>query len=317
MFLNMLRSVRRSATLIFLDLYLRQLQDDLLLQKVAQSVPPAGMQEDQTLEWTTAFPKMRHWIGERLAQDAFKDKIQLKLEPYEVTYKLDSFKLKLDQGSSLITEPERMGPYFAEAYATGRLMRAYRPLRDNLLTYDKQSFFDDTHYHPDGSEFSNLIAVPRADDTAPTMLECRNELKEMQGILQRNRLNRDAIYEVKGDMSDLTVVVKSDGSEAGYRDLLQEERLPDTTINRFRGKFTLVRDPAPKTGTENDVDYILSEPGGPRPAVIITAQEPGQIVPLQPADDRRTRDLLFGNDAIYAFGAAFPQTAARRTQAVP
>ncbi len=195
------------------------------------------------------------------------------------------------------------------AVLRGKAKYAMRPLRENFLAYDGQSFFDTDHLHPDGTVYSNLLTVNRDDDANPTIGEAREELKAAMYKLMANRVIREGLSLAPVVDKNLIVIAKSQGVWQGYQDLLTEERIGGDP-NRFRGTFTLALDRAPKAGTENAVDFIWADPEGPRPVVVIDTREPNGVY----FDESKvfSHQLIpFGMDGEIAVAPGFPQTALR------
>lgn len=305
-----LKSVAVAATEVMISIYDREDPTDLL-PLIARTFVRQTNQRTVNIEWWAAFPEIRHWIGDRQTQEAFSELIQVRVEPYEVTYALDRLDLELDGDRSLISSADELAEAIAKAFRLGRVDKAYQPLRANVTAYDGQDFFDTDHTHPNGDTYANYaaLATARAATGAPTALEAAGELKQAIAGLADNSVIQSGLTEdnIAGDM---VVVAKSFGVWKGYEDLRTEERFSDGTINRFRNTFRLLRDRKPVSGTEKMVDYISSPPGGPRPSVFVPAKEPRGIE-YDDKDVFSARKIEFGSDANYGFGAGFPQMAYR------
>lgn len=309
---NILKTVARRASVLALVKY-DQLKDDLL-PLIAQTVSPNGRQKVQEIEWADAFARMREWLGERKVSTITQSGIQITLKSFELTFKLDRMDLELDGEHALVKAPEDLAGQFLSGFGNGRILEAFTPLRENLVTtYDGQNIFDTDHVHPDGATFSNVIdlsdeGAARTTTGAPTATEARRELKLAIDRLVKNRLRVQTLRETPAQM-DLVVVVKSFGVWSGYYDLLTQDVI-DNTTNTWRGKFRLLLDDAPKSGDEKKVDVIDGAPGGPRPSVFVPVREPRGIE-VDETRDFTHREILFGSDAIYGFGAGLPQPAVR------
>jgi hypothetical protein len=243
-------------------------------------------------------------------QKAFKGSIPWQGEFYDVTYEFDT---RDAERKSTLIRAQDMSNDIAMAFATGKVDLAIRVLRLNLLAYDGQNFFDSDHVHPDDTPYSNIVTAARVDDAAPDVYEARAEFKLAIGRLQRNRLIRNSIAKVSFVKDSILVVAKSDAVLAAYDSLLNEERI-DGDPNRFRGSFQLFRDFKPEAGTEDSVDFIWSEPNGPRPALIVNTREPNGLQ-FDESKAFSHHRIPFGMDAEYAIAAGFPQTAVRFTPA--
>jgi phage major head subunit gpT-like protein len=303
-----LRSIAQAVTPIALDIY-DKLDSSSVFGVLAQLVPNPGREKVVTVEWWSAFPQLRKWIGERTVQRAFQNSLVISGEPYEITMEFD--RRDAERASGLVKAEELAGK-IARAFARGKVMLALRALRMNALTYDGQSFFDADHTHPDGSAFSNLVEdVPRSSAAYPTVQEARNELKLAQSRLMENRLIRDELVEEAEITASpsLIVLTRSQPVWSAYRDLRTEERI-GTEPNRFRNTFRLLRDFNPPPGQANTVDVIEALPDGPRPTVFVATREPEGLQ----FDETKVfshNQVPFGMDAEYGVAAGFPQTAVR------
>lgn len=305
--IEQLKSVADLATPLAMDTYDRE-NGAALVPLLAQEVRAASNHKQGTLEWWAAFPQMLEWIDRKVIQRAFKEAIEYEVKPYEVTFAFDRFLATFD---SALVSAKQLAPKIAQAFGSGKLMRAYAPMRDNLVTYDGQDFFDTDHVHPDETVFSNVVSVTRTDAATPTSAEARAELKEAMGRLQQNSLVRDALVSTASADSGLVVIAKSYDVWAAYNDLLNEETI-GTDTNRFRGQFTLLRDFSPLAGTENYVDVVWALAGGPRPTVLVIHEEPRGLQ-FDLGNSFTTREVPFGMEASYAFVTGFPQAAVRIT----
>ncbi len=170
--LSDLKSIAVKATPIALDVY-DKTDPTTLLPLVAVVVTDPSLAEEVNLEWAAVFPELRKWIGDRVAQQGFAGRLKVRPELYEATLDFDS--LDIERGTALLQATEK-ATRIGRAFAVGKVLLAYRVLRENQLTYDGQDFFDNAHQHPDGTLASNLVNVVRADPVAPDVVEAREEL---------------------------------------------------------------------------------------------------------------------------------------------
>src|SRR4051794_31845610 len=170
--LSDLKSIAVKATPIALDIY-DKTDPTTLLPLVAVVISDASLAEEVNLEWAAVFPELRKWVGDRVAQQGFAGKLKIRPELYEVTLDFDS--IDIERGTALLQASEK-ATRIGRAFAVGKVLLAYRVLRENLLTYDGQDFFDDAHRHPDNTIASNLIHVTRNTPAAPDVVEVREEL---------------------------------------------------------------------------------------------------------------------------------------------
>jgi len=310
---NQLKSLARQVTVLTRSMYDQNLQDPLL-NAIAAVFPARGRAKTQTIEWGEVFPQMNEWVGDRKTQSAFSESIEITMAAFEITYLLDRMDLDLDGDLSLLPDIATVANFFANGWSTGRVIKAIGPTRDNMTTYDGQAMYSASHTHPNGETFSNLIdlsavSASRTSAAAPTVAEAKTELKLLTSALVSNRLVVQEVVEVTD--VPLVVVVKSDAVWQAYEDLRTDEQVGGEP-NRFRGKFRLIRDYNPASGTSSTVDGILADPGGPRPSIFVPGKTPGAVE----VDESKlfgSRQIPFGQDAIYGFAAGFPQATARIT----
>lgn len=305
--IDILKSIAVNVTPIALDIYDKE-DPASLLPYLAQFAENADKEKTVTLEWAAVFPELRKWVGERTVQKAFKDALKIDSEPYEITLEYDS---RDAERKSALVKAADLAERIARGFVQGKVMLAYRVLQTNALAYDGQNFFDTDHVHPDGSAYSNVVTVVRVVAASPTVQEARGELKLAMARLQQNRLLRNALVSTAEIESNLVVITRSYDVWSAYNDLLTEERI-GTEINRFRGKFKLLRDFNPKAGDENSVDIVEAMPGGPRPVVFVITSEPKGLQ-FDLSKEFGHKLIPFGMDGEYGVAAGFPQTAVRVT----
>lgn len=311
--LTIMKSVAVGATRLGLYMYNQTNAADV--QMFARILPRPGRFRNLTYEWWDIFPLFRKWIGDRQTFPGYKSKIELTVEPYELTAKLDVREQEIDGDRSLVANISDIGAQFGNALINSRFINAYAPMRANATTtYDNQNLFDTDHVHPDGSTFSNVIdlssdSISRSSSGAPTADEARRELDYAVHRLTQNRLKNVSVAKVT--RMPLAVFVKSIGTWKGYNDLLTLDTIGvDGTANPWKGAFDLFMDYDPVSGDEKKVDVVLAEPGGARPVAIVEARLPG---PLQVDDTHlfARKEIYFGTDGDFAYAAALPQPAVR------
>jgi hypothetical protein len=303
--LSDLKSIAVKATPIALDIY-DKTDPTTLLPFVAVVISDPSLAEEVNLEWAAVFPELRKWIGDRVAQQGFAGRLKVRPELYEVTLDFDS--IDIERGTALFQATEK-ATRIGRAFATGKVLLAYRVLRDNLLTYDGQDFFDDAHQHPDGTVASNLISATRTDPAIPNVIEAREELMAAVDRLMANSILRDELVRSDDVRKGLVVFVRSQSVWTAYEKLRTEKSF-GADPNLWQGAFELVRDFKPKPGTENTVDIVLATPNGPRPAIFVVSREP-QGLKFDQSKEFASRYIPFGMDAMYGVTPAFWQTAVR------
>ncbi|HEX5719260.1 MAG TPA: Mu-like prophage major head subunit gpT family protein [Thermoanaerobaculia bacterium] len=306
--LSDLKSIAVKATPIALDVY-DKTDPTTLLPLVAVVVSDPSLAEEVNLEWAAVFPELRKWIGDRVAQQGFAGRLKVRPELYEVTLDFDS--LDIERGTALLQATEK-ATRIGRAFAVGKVLLAYRVLRDNLLTYDGQDFFSDSHQHPDGTLASNIVFTTRTDPSAPDVNEVREELSAAVDRLMANSILRDELVRSEDFRKGLVVFVRSQQVWSAYEKLRTEKSF-GADPNLWQGAFELVRDFKPKAGTENTVDIVLATPNGPRPAIFVVSREP-QGLKFDQSKEFASRYIPFGMDAMYGVTPAFWQTAVRVLQ---
>jgi hypothetical protein len=303
--LSDLQTIGRTVQPIVLDLYDRS-SALALLPQIASVVPNPTKVKTLTMEWVTLFPNLRKWVGDRVVQKSFQKNLSITGEPFEITDSFDRY--EIERGTALATVQQKSAA-IAEGFAVGKLMLAFRVLRYNLLTYDGQDFFDTDHEKEDGATYSNVVAVDRADATAPSIVEAREELSEALFRLMQIRLWGDVLASAEDVQKNLIVVVRSNSVFKTFNKLRTEDSF-GADRNTWKGAFSLWMDYNPLAGTENKVDAILSIPNGPRPVLFMPTREPSGIE-FDLSDAFKTRQVSFGLDGEYGVAPGFPQTAVR------
>ena len=303
--LSDLKSIAVRATPIALDIYDRT-DPTTLLPFIAVVLNDPSLSEEVNLEWAAVFPEIRKWTGDRVAQQGFAGRLKVRPELYESTLDFDS--LDIERGTALV-QATHLAVRIGRGFATGKVLMAYRVMGENMLTYDGQDFFDDTHQHPDGTLASNLISVTRTDPANPNVIEAREELMAAVDRLMANSILRDQLVRSDDVRKGLIVFVRSHTVWSAYEKLRTEKSF-GADANLWQGAFELVRDYKPKSGTENSVDIVLAAPDGPRPAIFVVSREP-QGLKFDQSKEFASRLIPFGMDAIYGVTPAFWQTAVR------
>ena len=306
--LSDLKSIAVKATPIALDIY-DKTDPTTLLPLVAVVVSDPSLAEEVNLEWAAVFPELRKWIGDRVAQQGFAGRLKIRPELYEVTLDFDS--LDIERGTALLQATEK-ATRIGRAFAVGKVLLAYRVLRENLLTYDGQDFFSEAHQHPDGTLASNIVFTTRTDPSAPDVNEVRDELSAAVDRLMANSILRDELVRSEEVRKGLVVFVRSQQVWSAYEKLRTEKSF-GADPNLWQNAFELVRDFKPKAGTENTVDIVLATPNGPRPAIFVVSREP-QGLKFDQSKEFASRYIPFGMDAMYGVTPAFWQTAVRVLQ---
>jgi hypothetical protein len=303
--LSDLKSIAVRATPIALDVY-DKTDPTTLLPFIAVVLTDTSLAEEINLEWAAVFPQLRKWTGDRVAQQGFAGRLKVRPELYEITLDFDS--LDIERGTALV-QATHLAADIGHEFANGKVLMAYRVMAENLLTYDGQNFFDDTHQHPDGTLASNLIHVTRTDPANPNVIEAREELMAAVDRLMANSILRNRLVRSDDVRKGLIVFIRSQSVWSAYEKLRTEKSF-GADPNLWQGAFELVKDFRPKPGTENSVDVVLAAPNGPRPAIFVVSREP-QGLKFDQSKEFSSRLIPFGMDAVYGVTPAFWQTAVR------
>lgn len=269
-----IRSAARVVRIVALDLYDKEQTSKLLplIANVMTVTPEEAEQEKVLMEWLSAYPQLRQWIGPRVSQGAFKDALELVPKLYEITH---SENLRSVGEGKVIATMQKMVPKDMLAVAQGKLQLALQLYRDNALTYDGQNLFDTGHLQPDGvTTASNLIAptTARDSDAAPTVAELKLELRQAQQVLMANQTFRNQLIESNLALQNV-VIAHSIAVYNAFYQLLTEESFGGGDKNIYKGTFVLLRDTAPASGEEDSWDLVLNEPGGPKPVIFAPFKE--------------------------------------------
>jgi hypothetical protein len=303
--LSDLKSIAVKATPIALDIY-DKTDPTTLLSSMAVVVNDPSLAEEVNLEWAAVFPELRKWIGDRVAQQGFAGRLKVRPELYEVTLDFDS--LDIERGTALLQATEK-ATRIGRAFAVGKVLLAYRVLRESQLTYDGQEFFSVLHQHPDGTPASNLLIAARSHPMYPTVDDVRKELAAAVDRLMANSILRDELVRSEDVRKGLVVFVRSQSIWSAYESLRTEKSFGGDP-NLWQGAFELVRDFKPKVGDAYTVDVVLATPNGPRPAIFVVSREP-QGLKFDQSKEFASRYIPFGMDAMYGVTPAFWQTAVR------
>jgi hypothetical protein len=303
--LSDLKSIAVRATPIALDIY-DKTDPTTLLSSMAVVVNDPSLAEEVNLEWAAVFPELRKWVGDRVAQQGFAGRLKIRPELYEVTLDFDS--IDIERGTALLQATEK-ATRIGRAFAVGKVMLAYRVLRESQLTYDGQEFFSALHQHPDGTPASNILIAARSNPMVPTVDDVRKELAAAMDRLMANAILRDELVRSEDMRKGLVVFVRSQTVWSAYETLRTEKSFGGDP-NLWQGAFELVRDFKPMVGDNYTVDFVLATPNGPRPAIFVVSREP-QGLKFDQSKEFASRYIPFGMDAMYGVTPAFWQTAVR------
>lgn len=191
--------------------------------------------------------------------------------------------------------------------------------RTNPLSVTGQSFFSTVHPRPGKKgTFSNVMTPTFGPDLARPVLQVLFNL--VQDVLTQfgeiSILESEVIDDEKLQ-GNLLVIVHNKDHHSLFRELRTADKIPEGTLpggatigerqNSLKGAFDLWRDPRPRPGQENWIEFILkSEPGGPKPAVYVIDQDPEPVV----LDENRVSNGYYavGFTKIFAVKPFVPNT---------
>ncbi len=307
--INTLQSLRRQVEPIALDIF--DTEDPLsILPLVAQVRQNPAHEKTLTLEWWDAFPEMKAWVDEKVLQTVFGESLQITMEPFEITYGVDRW--DVERGAALV-KVEDLVQKIPRGFIQGKVDMALRVTRQNLVTYDGQSFFDTDHVQPGfpDTPISNILAPDWVTVAAPTIEEVRTAFRDAQVQLLANRVIKGSIVRSAVISQSLVVVARSIPVWRLFEDLRTKDKIGvESGTNEFRGTFELLLDFDPPAGQENSFDVIHALPNGPRPAIFVISREFSQTK-FDDKDSFSKRLIKFGDEAEYGVKAAFWQSAVR------
>ena len=279
------------------------------LEYIAQSVPPNGVGNVQTIKLSDAFPLMEQWVGTRTFSEVFEDEITLTGVKWQKAYELDTHQLRQLNPENVAATAQKIGTYLQKAFQNGKPQKMWEFIRANGLAFDGQDFFDTTHTHLNGNTYSNLVdfTTARVAAAVPTTAEAQKEIIQGKLVLMNNSSN--VVEYTEASEVEIMINVKSDAVFTAY-ERVRTQSVIDGDTNTLVGSFILTRDSNPGAGILADqVDFFMNDPSGFRALVQM------DIIPLGGIDakDETFSDhrWLYGQDAVFAWNYGAPWVACR------
>jgi hypothetical protein len=307
--ISQLQSLRRLVEPIAIKIFDEE-DPQSILPLVAQVIQNPTHEKTVEREWWDAFPEMKRWLDEKVLQSVFAESLKAKMEAFEITYGVDRW--DVERGSALASV-EDLAEKIPRGFILGKVNLALRVLRENLLTYDGQSFFDTDHAQPGFPDdaVSNIVPVNWVDPANPTIEEARAALREAQVRLLRQRVIKGTIIRSAAISQSLVVIVRNTAAWRVFEDVRTKEKIgQENANNEFRGTFELLMDLDPPAGQEQSFDVIHAVPNGPRPVLFVVSRD-FSGAKFDEKDSFGKRLIHFGDEAEYGVAAAWWQTAVR------
>lgn len=264
-------------------------------QKIAMEVPSNSGQNDYT--WLSNFPKMRRWIGAKVAKALEAYKYVVVNEDFEATVEVDRNHIDDDQLG--IYQPQAQMAGYSAAQLPDELVYEAVSGGFTKLCYDGQYFYDTDH--PVGNtSVSNksTVALSRATLAAADASygAARTAMKKFKDEEGRS-LNITP-----------TVLLVGPALETVGRALLTNGKLADGTENPYQGTAELVVDGR----IESDTEWHLLDTSKPvKPFVYQPRKKPVFVSQTNPEaeDVYNLKKYKFGAEARAAAGYGFWQLA--------
>ncbi|MCP1616576.1 Mu-like prophage major head subunit gpT [Pseudomonas sp. SLBN-26] len=262
-------------------------------QKIAMEVPSNSGQNDYS--WLSNFPRMRRWVGAKVAKALEAYKYTLVNEDFEATVEVDRNHIEDDQLG--IYKPQAQMAGWSSAQLPDELVYEVINGGFSRLTYDGQYHFDTDH--PVG----NGIASNRS--TAP--LSNANLAAATAGYGN----GRTAMLKYEDDEGRSlnvmpNVLLVGPALEITAKALMNNDKLADGTPNPYKGTAEVVMDARIKS----DTAWFLLDTSKPvKPFIYQPRKKPEfvQQISLDAPDVFNLKKYKFGAEARAAAGYGFWQ----------
>lgn len=269
-------------------------------KRIAMLVPSTTGQNDYA--WLSNFPRMRKWIGEKVAKSLEAAKYVIVNDDFEATVEVDRNHIKDDQ----------LGIYTPQAQMAGD---SAKQLPDEIVfdlvngafttkCFDGQFFIDTDH--PVGDGKGNIISVSNKG-TAPlsgaTLAAARAGFGAARAAMRKFKDSEGRPLNIR---PDVLLVGPSLEDEATL--LMTVDKLEDGKPNPYKGKAEVVVDGR----IESDTAWFLLDTTKPiKPFVYQERQKPEFVsqTDMQAEDVFSRRKYKFGVEARAAGGYGFWQMA--------
>lgn len=264
-------------------------------QKIAMEVPSNSGQNDYS--WLSNFPKMRRWIGAKVAKALEAYKYVVVNEDFEATVEVDRNHIEDDQLG--IYQPQAQMAGYSAAQLPDELV--YEAVNGGFgkLCYDGQYFFD-TDHPVGGGSVSNKGTAPLSNAT----------LVAAQAGYGAGRTAMKKFKDEEGRSLNITptVLLVGPALEDTARALLTDAKLGDGSPNPYKGTAELVVDGR----IESDTAWFLLDTSKPvKPFVYQPRKKPVFVSQTNPEaeDVFNLKKYKFGAEARAAAGYGFWQLA--------
>lgn len=262
-------------------------------QKIAMEVPSNSGQNDYT--WLSNFPKMRRWVGAKVAKALEAYKYVVVNEDFEATVEVDRNHIEDDQLGIYLPQAQMAG--YSSAQLPDELV--YEAVNGGFtkLCYDGQYYFD-TDHPVKGVSVSNKITAPLSNTSkalaAAGYGAARTGMKKFK--------------DEEGRSLNITpnVLLVGPALEDTARMLLTNDKLADDTPNPYKGTAELLVDGR----IESDTAWFLLDTSKPvKPFVYQPRKKPVFVSQTNPEaeDVYNLKKYKFGAEARAAAGYGFWQ----------
>jgi hypothetical protein len=207
---------------------------------------------------------------------------------------------------------ERILPRLAFAHDRLQIKLAMDVFRTNPLSVTGQNFFADAHPIPGkvGTTYDNKLAPAWVAAGSPTDAEVKALLDLVRTQFATNLTVDAEVVDSSEIDANLLVIVHNATHEAAFRRAKNDDTLTigsDQVPNPNKGTFRLLRDKRPTSGQENYIEFIHTEPGGPRPVIRVLDSPPK----LDAIESNRVSNALvmITMESMFGMKAGDPSTA--------
>lgn len=266
------RDLRRFRTLAF-NVYDKQEALDALIAALAFVIDNRQDRENPVrLDEDFFFPEAYRWEDEGITVEGI-DRIEFTVPLMGYTADLPYNRVNIGRPNT-VAVLSRLVPKLGPAFKRLQTRQIMEVFRLNPLAYDGQNFWSDAHPHPaNKGTYDNIIDFPFADPARPTEFEMQDLLHEVKARFLRNLTIQAEVLDAAEITKSVLAITHNDGQFSALDKVRTKSKIGDEE-NELRGSFTLLVDAKPTAGQENYMEFVLSEPGGPRPAFLVLDQDP-------------------------------------------
>jgi len=267
-------------------------------ERLAMSMPSTG--ERNVYAWMAQLPRMREWVGPRIAHNMAAHSYELANKPFELTLEVDRDKIEDDQLGIFAPHIDMMGQQAGFWADDMRLAALQAGHTSAAVTFDGVPFFSTSH------------PVDTNDDS--------KGVQSNVFTLQLNATNYEAVRVAmlgfKGeDERCLNVnpryLVVPPQLESAAKAIVVAERLANGADNTLRGTAELIV--VPQLANEPTAWYLMDLGNPIKPLVVQIRKAPEFVAQTNASDDNvfHHRKFVYGTDARGAAGYGLWFLAAR------